>query len=77
MHQGGMPVQRCACWWITTSFLARVGALTLWFTENDAFKGSNLRVIGISPDSVEAQDTFVKSQNLTVSPSDAQTPTFG
>jgi len=35
------------------------------FAENDAFKGSNLRVIGISPDSVEDQDTFVKKQKLT------------
>jgi len=33
--------------------------------ENDAFKGSNLRVIGISPDSVKEQDTFVKKQKLT------------
>ncbi|KAF9646928.1 peroxiredoxin Q [Thelephora ganbajun] len=33
--------------------------------ENDAFKGSNLRVIGISPDSVEEQDNFVKKQKLT------------
>jgi len=33
--------------------------------ESDAFKGSNLRVIGISPDSVKEQDTFVKKQNLT------------
>jgi len=33
--------------------------------ENDAFKGSNLRVIGISPDSVQEQDTFVKKQKLT------------
>jgi len=33
--------------------------------ENDAFKGSNLRVIGISPDSVQEQDAFVKKQKLT------------
>lgn len=33
--------------------------------ENDAFKGSNLRVIGISPDSVEQQDAFVNKQKLT------------
>lgn len=33
--------------------------------DNDAFKGSNLRVIGISPDSVQEQDTFVKKQKLT------------
>jgi len=36
-------------------------------TENGAFKGSNLRVIGISSDSVENQDAFVKKQKLTVS----------
>ena len=35
--------------------------------ENDAFKGSSLRVIGVSPDSVEEQNTFVKNQKLTVS----------
>ena len=44
------------------------------FTENDAFKGSNLRVIGISPDSVEEQDTFVKKQKLTVSSPNMQCP---
>jgi len=33
--------------------------------ENDAFKGSNLRVIGISPDAVEKQEAFVKKQKLT------------
>jgi len=33
--------------------------------ENDAFKETNLRVIGISPDSVEDQDKFVKKQKLT------------
>lgn len=36
-------------------------------TENDAFKDSNLRVIGISPDAVEKQEAFVKKQKLTVS----------
>ena len=44
------------------------------FTENDAFKGSNLQVIGISPDSVEEQDKFVKKQKLTVSSSTVQPP---
>lgn len=33
--------------------------------QNGAFKGSNLRVIGISPDSVQEQDNFVKKQGLT------------
>lgn len=33
--------------------------------ESDAFKGSNLHVIGISPDSVEEQDAFVQKQKLT------------
>lgn len=33
--------------------------------ENDTFKGSNLRVIGISLDPVEEQDTFVKEHKLT------------
>ena len=45
-------------------------------TENDAFKGSNLRVIGISSDSVEEQDAFVKKQKLTVSSSNVQPPTI-
>jgi len=43
--------------------------------ENDAFKGSNLRVIGISPDSVQEQDAFVKKQKLTVSAPKIQRPT--
>lgn len=46
-------------------------------TDNDAFRGSNLRVIGISPDSVEEQDSFVKKQKLTVSSSNVQRPVAG
>jgi len=47
------------------------------FADNDAFKGSNLRVIGISPDSVKEQDTFVKNQKLTVSSPNERRPTVG
>jgi len=47
------------------------------FTDNDAFKGSNLRVIGISPDSVKEQDVFVKNQKLTVSSPNERRPTVG
>lgn len=43
------------------------GSLLPDFIENDAFKETNLRVIGISPDSVGEQDKFVKKQKLTVS----------
>lgn len=47
------------------------------FTDSDAFKGSNLLVIGISPDSVEEQDAFVKKQKLTVNSFDTQQPVVG
>lgn len=52
------------------------GLSPLDFTENDAFKGSNLRVIGISSDSVEEQDKFVKKQKLTVSSLSVHSPTI-
>ena len=64
MHKGGVPIQRCTGRYVSIYSLAR--NLILRFTENDAFKGSNIRVIGISPDSVEQQDVFVKNQKLTV-----------
>lgn len=59
------------------ALLIRTRMLTPDFADNDAFKGSNLRVIGISPDSVQEQDTFVKNQKLTVSLPNAQRPTVG
>lgn len=75
MHEGGVPIQRCTGRWV--AIYSPAGNPILRFTENDAFKESNIRVIGISPDSVEKQDAFAKKQNLTVSLVNARFPALG
>ena len=47
------------------------------FADNNTFKESNLQVIGISPDSVEAQAAFVEKQKLTVIPLNTRFPAAG